>query len=88
MSVITREYAQTSTSDWVKCPGCEWLIYAKRLTRNLNVCPECGHHHRLAAGERIAQLVIAPVLRARLTEAPTLAETPRGVGGFGSTGTA
>ena len=39
-------------------------------------------------GMRIAQLVIAPVLRARLTEAPTLAETPRGVGGFGSTGTA
>jgi dUTP pyrophosphatase len=39
-------------------------------------------------GMRIAQLVIAPVLRARLAEAPTLAETPRGGGGFGSTGTA
>jgi dUTP pyrophosphatase len=37
-------------------------------------------------GQRIAQLVTAPVCRARLTEAQTLAETGRGSGGFGSTG--
>ena len=37
-------------------------------------------------GQRIAQLVIAPVCRARLTEAQTLAETGRAGGGFGSTG--
>jgi dUTP pyrophosphatase len=37
-------------------------------------------------GERIAQLVTAPVCRARLVEAGTLAETRRGSGGFGSTG--
>lgn len=39
-------------------------------------------------GERIAQLVIAPVLRASLVETPELDETVRGAGGFGSTGTA
>jgi dUTP pyrophosphatase len=37
-------------------------------------------------GERIAQLVPAPVLRADFVEARELAETVRGSGGFGSTG--
>ena len=37
-------------------------------------------------GERIAQLVPAPVLRAHFTESHSLAETARGSGGFGSTG--
>jgi dUTP pyrophosphatase len=37
-------------------------------------------------GDRIAQLVPAPVLRAELTETDTLDETLRGAGGFGSTG--
>ena len=37
-------------------------------------------------GDRIAQLVPAPVLRAELTETDSLDETARGAGGFGSTG--
>ena len=37
-------------------------------------------------GERIAQLVPAPVLRAVFQEADSLEETERGAGGFGSTG--
>jgi dUTP pyrophosphatase len=37
-------------------------------------------------GERIAQMVIAPVTRASLVEVNTLDETKRGAGGFGSTG--
>lgn len=37
-------------------------------------------------GERIAQLVVAPVLQAVFEEAETLDETARGSGGFGSTG--
>ena len=37
-------------------------------------------------GDRIAQLVIAPVSKARLVEVSTLDETPRGSGGFGSSG--
>lgn len=37
-------------------------------------------------GERIAQLVLAPVLRAELRRVAALDETPRGSGGFGSTG--
>ena len=37
-------------------------------------------------GERIAQLVPAPVQRATLTEVIALDDTQRGTGGFGSTG--
>jgi dUTP pyrophosphatase len=37
-------------------------------------------------GERIAQLVPAPVLRAAFEEVDALDETARGSGGFGSTG--
>ena len=40
----------------------------------------------LKAGERIAQLVIAPVARATLVEVDELSATARGEGGFGSTG--
>ena len=39
----------------------------------------------LERGERIAQLVIAPVTRAALAEVAALPATPRGAGGFGST---
>ena len=38
-------------------------------------------------GARIAQLVIAPVLRAKISESRDLGGTSRGGGGFGSTGT-
>jgi dUTP pyrophosphatase len=41
---------------------------------------------RVVRGERIAQLVPAPVLRATWHEVDTLDETARGAGGFGSTG--
>ena len=40
----------------------------------------------IVRGERIAQLVPAPVLRARFAEVADLDETARGIGGFGSTG--
>jgi dUTP pyrophosphatase len=41
---------------------------------------------RIEPGERIAQLVFAPVARAVLVEAGSLADSARGAGGFGSTG--
>ena len=40
----------------------------------------------VARGERIAQLVIAPVARAELVEVEELAVSERGAGGFGHTG--
>ena len=51
----------------------------------------CLHNHSQAAqtvsdGQRIAQLVVAPVLDVDFKEADALSETARGAGGFGSTG--
>ncbi|MWB77714.1 dUTP diphosphatase [Pseudooceanicola sp. 216_PA32_1] len=40
----------------------------------------------IAHGDRIAQMVLAPVVQARMDEVETLDETARGAGGFGSTG--
>ncbi|MCW2349000.1 MULTISPECIES: dUTP diphosphatase [Sphingobium] len=37
-------------------------------------------------GDRIAQLIVAPVQIARMVEVATLDDTARGAGGFGSTG--
>jgi dUTP pyrophosphatase len=48
---------------------------------NLGTEPFTIHH-----GDRIAQLVCAPVLRVSLSETSSLSETDRGGGGFGSTG--
>ena len=41
----------------------------------------------ISHGERIAQLVVAPFLKAEYTQADELSSTVRGEGGFGSTGT-
>jgi len=40
----------------------------------------------LPRGERIAQLVVAPIVRAELREVTRLSPTGRGAGGFGHTG--
>jgi dUTP pyrophosphatase len=40
----------------------------------------------ISRGMRIAQMVIAPVVRVHLIEQASLDDTPRGEGGFGSTG--
>ena len=45
-----------------------------------------GDPFPVARGDRIAQLVPAPVTRATLTEVTELDPTARGAGGFGSTG--
>jgi len=42
--------------------------------------------HTIAPGDRIAQLVIAPVTRVTLVEVSDLTDTKRGTGGFGHTG--
>ena len=53
------------------------------LLVNLGAAP-----YVIAQGERIAQLVVAPVVQARFVTVATLSDTARGTGGFGSTGKA
>ena len=38
---------------WVKCPSCETVLYNTDLQKNVNVCPKCGHHHRIGARARL-----------------------------------
>jgi acetyl-CoA carboxylase carboxyl transferase subunit beta len=38
---------------WIKCPSCEAVLYNTDLEQNLNVCPNCAHHHRIGARARL-----------------------------------
>jgi acetyl-CoA carboxylase carboxyl transferase subunit beta len=38
---------------WIKCPSCEAVLYKTDLEKNQSVCPQCGHHHRIAARARL-----------------------------------
>jgi acetyl-CoA carboxylase carboxyl transferase subunit beta len=44
---------------WVRCGNerCRELIYTREFEKNLRVCHKCQHHARLAARERIAQVL-------------------------------
>lgn len=53
----------------------------KVLLANLSEAPAT-----IQRGDRIAQLVIAPIAHATLVEVEALSHTERGAGGFGSTG--
>jgi acetyl-CoA carboxylase carboxyl transferase subunit beta len=56
---------QTETDDkksvpkgiWVKCDGCQEILYEPDLRDNLRVCPKCDHHFTLPIEERIASTV-------------------------------
>jgi len=59
---------------WVRCPGCEHMLYKSAVEKNLNVCPDCNHHFRIEAKTRIKYLVdedsFQEVLRTLKTEDP------------------
>jgi acetyl-CoA carboxylase carboxyl transferase subunit beta len=42
---------------WMKCPGCETMIFDKELDENLKVCPKCQHHFPIGSRERVHSLV-------------------------------
>lgn len=41
---------------WLRCPSCGQMIFRKQMEANLHVCPECNHHFRIGAVERVQQL--------------------------------
>lgn len=41
---------------WMRCPSCAGMIYRRQMESNLHVCPECEHHFRISARQRIEQL--------------------------------
>jgi acetyl-CoA carboxylase carboxyl transferase subunit beta len=42
---------------WEKCDSCGEILFVRRLTENLRVCPECGHHFRMAASDYLDVLL-------------------------------
>lgn len=38
---------------WEKCEGCAAVLYRPELERNLEVCPQCSHHHAIGARKRL-----------------------------------
>jgi acetyl-CoA carboxylase carboxyl transferase subunit beta len=44
---------------WTKCPSCSQMAFNKQLDKADRICPNCGHHFRLAASARLEQLLDA-----------------------------
>ena len=42
---------------WVKCPGCQQMVFAQEYAENLDVCPRCDYHGRIGADRRLALLL-------------------------------
>ena len=56
-AVVTGATTSTEKVEWVSCKQCRSLIYDKRLSRSLRVCPDCGYHGRVSARQRLEQLL-------------------------------
>lgn len=52
---------------WVKCPSCDSALYSDELKKAYNVCPNCGHHMRLKARDRL-DLLLDPEGRVEIGE--------------------
>ncbi len=50
---------------WTQCPGCSEMLFNKHLDKALRVCASCGHHFRVAAPGRLAQLLDPGTFRER-----------------------
>jgi len=48
---------ETDKDLWVKCPGCQQMVFAQEYEDNRYVCPRCEHHGRISADERLRQLL-------------------------------
>ncbi len=66
MAWWTREKGvQTETDDkksvakglWVKCDGCQEILFGPDLQENLRVCPKCDHHFAMPSRERVTMVV-------------------------------
>ena len=42
---------------WVKCPGCQQMVFGQEYAENEDVCPRCDHHGRIGADRRLAMLL-------------------------------
>jgi len=52
-----REKHEIPPDAWEKCEKCDHTDIREKFVRNLNVCPNCGHHRRIRANEYAAILL-------------------------------
>lgn len=52
---------------WLRCPGCGAMLFRRQLEAALHVCPECQHHFRISAAERVRQLCDTDTFQAMFT---------------------
>ncbi len=57
-SRLTSFIARRETPDnlWTKCRSCGAMLYTREFEAALSVCSECGHHERIGAAARFAQV--------------------------------
>ena len=53
---------------WMRCPECGDMLFRKIVAEALGVCPNCQHHFRLAARDRVEQLVDPGSFEERYTD--------------------
>ena len=56
-SQVSQRTSKVPEGLWVKCSSCGEILQSKVLKDNFQVCPECSHHFRMSAAERISILV-------------------------------
>jgi len=56
-SLATLGKRDTPDHLWTKCPSCQEMVFTQAWEENLSVCPRCGHHGRIGAAARFAQLL-------------------------------
>lgn len=49
---------------WIKCSGCEQMVYSKDLKETFSVCPTCGFHLRLSCIDRMNWILDEGTLKA------------------------
>ncbi len=54
--VQVRRHVNVPEGLWLACPGCNEMIYRKEMEENHHTCPNCKHHFRVSARQRIAML--------------------------------
>ena len=55
--LTSQDRRDVPTDIFEKCQGCGEILYRERLAQNLNVCPTCGHHIRIAADAYLSILL-------------------------------
>jgi len=54
---VTLDQRERAGDLWLRCSGCEELVFRERVRENHGICPRCGTYFFLTARERIALLV-------------------------------